>query len=97
MEGVNLRTLVFQPGISVSANTLWTIPFQVTSLASIVSLQAKLLPEGFEPTTPDSKSGVLTTTLWELHGRKIMMKTYIFLCLLSRSSLFDAAFRKKYQ
>ena len=25
-----------------------------------------MLPEGFEPTTPDSKSGVLTTTLWEL-------------------------------
>jgi hypothetical protein len=31
----------------------------------IVQGKNGLLPEGFEPTTPDSKSGVLTTTLWE--------------------------------
>ena len=38
--------------------------------------EKRVLPEGislhrygmsFEPTIPDSKSGVLTTTLWELH------------------------------
>ena len=33
--------------------------------ARIEYQQKMLLPEGFEPTTPDSKSGVLTTTLWE--------------------------------
>lgn len=37
-----------------------------------------MVPLGFEPRTPDSKSGVLTTTLWDLYNnRNCQAKQYI--------------------